>query len=96
MEFTKGELNCTKNQSFILCNIVNGKGEVFCNQPRCKDHAKELVRRWNAFEDGGLVDELRKALETAEVELEQRYKAQEGSSIDKLALKIVKDAIAKA
>ena len=26
-------------------------------------NAKELVRRWNAFEEGGLVDELRKALE---------------------------------
>lgn len=36
------------------------------------------------------------ALRTAENELEQRYKAQEGSSIDKLALKIVKDAIALA
>ncbi len=29
---------------------------------KAEDHAKELVRRWNAFEDGGLVDELRKAL----------------------------------
>ena len=28
-------------------------------------NAKELVRRWNAFEEGGIVDELRKACEDA-------------------------------
>ena len=28
-----------------------------------EDDAKELVRRWNAFEEGGIVDELRLACE---------------------------------
>lgn len=35
------------------------------------------------------------ALETAEKELEQRYGAQEGSPMDRLVLKIIKDALAK-
>jgi len=40
-------------------------------------------------------DGLLEACKVAEKELEQRYKAQEGSSIDNLALKIVKAAIAE-
>lgn len=40
--------------------------------------------------------DLLEACETAEIELEQRYKAQDGSPVDKVALKIIKAAIAKA
>jgi len=55
-----------------------------------RENAQKLCRRWNSQPD------LLAACETAEVELEQRYKAQEGSPVDKVALKIVKTAIAKA
>ena len=34
-----------------------------------KDNAKELVRRWNAFEEDGLVTELLDALESADLSL---------------------------
>ncbi len=30
---------------------------------KAEEHAKKVIHRWNAFEDGGIVDELRKACE---------------------------------
>ena len=72
-----------------------------------EEHAKELVRRWNAFEKDGLVDELRTALKALmaapetlppdnEFDKEQRdYRNRCMTRIDE-ARKLGKAAIAKA
>ena len=77
MEFTKGELEIG-NTTYHNIIIVGGKNrEYICSvriqqtgggaiaaamEPKRIANAKEIVRRWNAFEKDGLVDELREAL----------------------------------
>jgi hypothetical protein len=56
-----------------------------------EEAAKELVRRWNAFEDGGIVDELLKACEAIKDNKNKIY----GFDIGK-AIKKVEAAIASA
>jgi len=81
---------CLKNQSFILCNIVNGKGRIFCNQPKCKEDGKELIRRWNAFEKNGIVSDLLNALHFARGGLSTNL------CVFKEHLRIVDEVIAEA
>ena len=73
-------------------------GKIIISLPFEKKEIADLICRcFNAHDI--LVkqrDELLEACKTAEVELEQRYKAQDGSPADKVALKIIKAAIAKA
>ena len=62
-EFTKGELTQGKSNTLLYINGINFGDVLVGGLPheKCEANAKELVRRWNAFEEGGIVDELRKA-----------------------------------
>ncbi|HDY88121.1 MAG TPA: hypothetical protein ENH82_08425 [bacterium] len=66
-------------------------------------NAKELVRRWNGYEDGGIVDELRKACEESQKAIMLLYECNKdveitlGSGIQlKKAEKLLEAAIEKA
>ena len=68
MEHTKGELEIMPYTQRDGDNIrwvkaVRGKRQAICQtfKPNAEANAKELVRRWNAFEEGGMVDELKVA-----------------------------------
>ena len=71
MECTEGKLE--ENQTCINCIDLLSKEDgsvvaqiIECDEDELSDtqraNAQELVRRWNAFEEDGLVDELRAAL----------------------------------
>jgi len=82
-------------ETSFLNDLIDPFGLSYIIKPKdkswlTKTQAEEVLRRCNCHDD------LVAALETAEKELEQRYGAQEGSPIDRLTLKIVKDALAKA
>ena len=67
MEHTKGKLEIViigKFDYHKLCRIGDTEHKDVLEDIPTEQaivYLKELVRRWNAFEDGGLVDELRKA-----------------------------------
>ena len=64
MEFAKGKLEIVKisvSTYQIWAKPKPNRKALLVASNLNEDDAKELVRRWNAFEDGGLVDELRTA-----------------------------------
>ncbi len=70
MEHTKGKIETKEEdhqhvgiypENNTNCLAVVWSDDMF----NAEANAKELVRRWNAFEKDGLVDELRKACEAA-------------------------------
>ena len=70
MEHTKGKLELSSHCTGLAQIGGITRFAVFpnmCNTPmqlaRRNANAKELVRRWNAFEKDGLVDELKRACE---------------------------------
>ena len=60
MECTKGKLKQGKSNTLLYINSVNFGDVLVGGLPHeeCEANAKELVRRWNAFEKDGLVDKL--------------------------------------
>lgn len=76
MEHTKGKLDLGNTTSDNIILVGGKKREYICSirvqqtgggaiaeamKPKRIANAKELVRRWNAFEEGGIIEELRKA-----------------------------------
>ena len=68
MSHTKGELKLNSHRTGLaqidgitLFVVLPNNCETTEQLSRRKVNAKELIRRWNAFEEGGLVGDLRKA-----------------------------------
>ena len=74
-----------------LINNPKGQSIATCWGNQKKKTAKELVRRWNAFEDDGLVDGLVKAFK----ELTATFVGLPEGSIGGQAMKKAEAAIAK-
>ena len=80
MEHTKSEIRVSSSNPESIYVLKNGKadglfamcdaGDYARSQKEGFANAKELVRRWNAFEDDGLVDELRAACDEGKAECE--------------------------
>ena len=67
-DYTKGELEIVQvsvSTYQIWAKPKPNRKAILVASNINEDDAKELVRRWNAFEKDGLVDELRKACEAA-------------------------------
>ena len=113
MEHTKGKFEAMPytrrdGDNIRWVKAVKGKKQAICQtfKPNAEANAKELIRRWNAFEKDGLVDELRAALKALmaapetlppdnEFDKEQRdYRNRCMTRIDE-ARKLGKAAIAK-
>lgn len=99
-EFTKGEL-CVSSSTLICdkeARIVANVSpievqELKIDMPKATANAKELVRRWNAFEDSGMVDELKDACSyLLRVIMRDEPK---GGSISKEAVELANAAITK-
>ena len=112
MECTEGKLE--ENQTCINCIDLLSKedGNIVAQIMECDEdelsvtqraNAKELVRRWNAFEKDGLVDKLLVACKEAQKAIFLLYECNKdveialGSAIQlKKAEKAIEAAIAKA
>ena len=79
-EFTKGELTVIDRNEYGDHYIGNGDTQkhiaivvhdILSSVNVAKANAKELVRRWNALEKDGLVDELREACEDSLVDISE-------------------------
>ena len=75
MECTKGEFEARDNKIYQKQTYIGGCAGYFEKTAFSDDvdeaNAKELVRRWNAFEKDGLVDELRAACDEGHAECER-------------------------
>ena len=99
MEFVKGELEIiiddnTEYSRDKLCRVDDTEHkDIFRGLPtyQVQAYLKEIVRRWNAFEDNGLVDELVKAFK----ELAATFVGLPEGSIGWQAMKKAEAAIAK-
>jgi len=87
--FTKGPWEVTPIQT-----VVNARTRVCIGAVTIDGRPqKELTANAHLI---AAAPDLYEACKTAEQELEQRYGANEGSAVDRAALKIIKTAIAKA
>ncbi len=71
-DYTKGELEIVQvsvSTYQIWAKPKPNRKAILVASNINEDDAKELVRRWNAFEKDGLVDELKKACKKAKDEL---------------------------
>ena len=78
MEHTKGKFEAMPytrrdGDNIRWVKAVKGKKQAICQtfKPNAEANAKELVRRWNAFEKDGLVDGLRAACDEGLAECER-------------------------
>ncbi len=78
---------------FIELGSDNGIITIFTDKPEKTEEIAQLITTMPTLKQQS--DDLLATCKTAEKELEQRYKAHQGSPIDKLVLKIIKAAIAK-
>ena len=61
----------TDSGCMIACTGDSGDWNFLLTEEQAEANAKELVRRWNAFEKDGLVDELRAAADEGLAECER-------------------------
>ena len=111
MEHTKGKIEVSSSNPNYTYVLKDGKANgLFAecdagNYARSKEegeaNAKELVRRWNAFEEGGIVEELKIACDVgldainALLKMDIKFNTKNKKSLNEI-IEFVEAALAKS